>query len=550
MKRRLVSVPDSPTVRIFVRRSKSDGQESSLDTQRSGAVAFMHARGWAEHSVAEYASDGVAGDDVEGLVSLQRLLDDVRPGDIVITRSHDRLGRDMLASASTIRALIDRGASLYYYSSGEQIEWRGATDAAMSVLRGFAGQAEVENIRARTKEAIRQRVKAGKLGGGACYGYERKRVYENGREYTIAVVNEAEAKVVRRIFKMYAGGAGQGGIARTLNSEQVPSPSAGQRGSGSWAPSAIRAILLNERYIGWYVHGRMERVKKGGKRVARKADPSSIVRVEIPEWRIIDERTWQRVQKRFAEQAHLRPYKGGKPYSAGRLHHPLSGWSRCARCGGGITIRPTKISKGVRVPGYGCSFHWKQGGAKCDVRTVEPKTAVEGAVYRHLLENVLSPAVMEQITARVVQLMQEERGERAVPVEQLERDLAKLEAQQRRYAALVAEAPDVDALLEQLRSRQERITNLKAAIAAARTAPRAAQLGAAAIAREVSATFERLRHGIVGAPEEARAALRALFPGGLYFKPAGKRGGWVITGAPRIEAPVTTGSSNCDPTGT
>ena len=129
-------------LRFLLRRSKAEGQEHSLDVQRAGCAAFAAARGL-KGAIAEYVSDGVAGDDVEGLVAVRRLLEQAGEGDVVICRSHDRLGRDMLESASSIRQLIcDRRARLFYYTTGEEVLWRGATDAAMSVLRvsGVAGR--------------------------------------------------------------------------------------------------------------------------------------------------------------------------------------------------------------------------------------------------------------------------------------------------------------------------------------------------------------------------------------------------------------------------
>jgi site-specific DNA recombinase len=545
---RIVVVPDQPTVRIFVRRSKSDGQEFSLDTQHAGAAAFLAGKGWKDIPVTVYESDGVAGDDTAGLVALRRLLDEARPGDIVICRSHDRLGRDMLESANVIRQLIERGARLYYYATGEQIEWRGATDAAMSVLRGFAGQAELENIRARTKEAIRQRVKGGHLGGGACYGYTRQRISENGREYTIAVVNENQAAIVRRIFHQYAGGAGLGAIAKKLNRDRVPPPSAGRRGSGSWAPSAVRSLLRNERVIGWYIHGRVERVKKGGKRIARKADPASIIRREIPEWRIIDQPLWDVVQARFESQA-------GRVWDQGVVIYLLSGIARCSACGGSISICNTKRSKNVRVQAYGCSFHVKRGNEVCPVAIRQDRSEVEGALVNYLLEHVLTTELMEQITTRVVELSREESertGER-VPVEQLEAALGEERKGYRNLLRVLATLDSSDSVLDaEVRQRSERIRGLEADLSAARAVPIAMQATTDTIAREIAAVFDRLRHGVVGAPEEARRAMRALFRRGLLFSPDETGKTWVISGTPELDLGAADAgrTSLRDPTGT
>src|SRR5690606_31965140 len=104
--------------------------------------------------------------------------------------------------------------------------------------------------------------------GGRCYGYKLVRKEDrDGRGYTLAEIDDEQADVLRRIFREYLGGRGLKAIAHGLNREGVPSPTVGRRGSGSWAPSGIRAMLLNPRYRGLYVHGRVKKARRKGKRV-------------------------------------------------------------------------------------------------------------------------------------------------------------------------------------------------------------------------------------------------------------------------------------------
>ena len=67
-------VSSENAVRLLLRRSKAEGQEHSLDVQRAGCTAFAVARGLAGHRTVEYVSDGVAGDDIEGLIAYLRRL--------------------------------------------------------------------------------------------------------------------------------------------------------------------------------------------------------------------------------------------------------------------------------------------------------------------------------------------------------------------------------------------------------------------------------------------------------------------------------------------
>jgi Recombinase len=93
-------------------------------------------------------------------------------------------------------------------------------------------QMELEAIRSRTREALRSCVREGRIAGGACCRFRLDRRSDpSGRRYTVAVVNPEEAAVIRRIFAEYLDGHGLEAIARALNREGVPSPSAGRRGT-------------------------------------------------------------------------------------------------------------------------------------------------------------------------------------------------------------------------------------------------------------------------------------------------------------------------------
>ena len=91
----------------------------------------------------------------------------------------------------------------------------------------------------------------------------------------------------------------------TVNRRPEPSflRSAGRRGSGSWASSAIRTILLNPRYRGLYIHGRIKKVRHASGSMRVKAEPKDIIMIDLPEWRIVDDATWFAVAERFTGSA-------------------------------------------------------------------------------------------------------------------------------------------------------------------------------------------------------------------------------------------------------
>jgi site-specific DNA recombinase len=255
-------------IRTYCRRSKNDEgkQQFSLDVQAAGCRELIQQKQLGKYTAVPYVDDGRAGDDFLTRKGLRELLADAKRGDIIVCRDQSRLGRDAIEVTLVIRDLVrDRACRLYYYAIRQGVLFANAIDQATTFIQGTGHQMELESIRSRTREALRSRVRAGRIAGGACYGYTLERKTDtSGRRYTIAVVNEAEAVIVRRTFDEYLDGRGLRAVAHQLNLEGVRAPSAGRRGSGSWAPSAIRTILLNARYRGVYIRGRIKKVRHGG----------------------------------------------------------------------------------------------------------------------------------------------------------------------------------------------------------------------------------------------------------------------------------------------
>jgi site-specific DNA recombinase len=470
-----------------------------------------------------------------GRLALRKLMADVAPGDIVVCRDHFRLGRDAIDSAVTVRELVrDSRARLFYYSSGQEVAFGSAVDAAMTFIQGVGAQMELEAIRSRTREALRQRVRAGRIAGGACFGYRNERKSDaSGRQYTVAVVDDAEAEVVRWIFRMCLEGWGLKRTAEDLNRRGVLSPGRGRRGTRSWDPSTIRDILRRERYIGIYVHGRKDRIKRGGKRIAQVADPAQVMRVPVPEWRIIDDPTWEAVHAEL-------PKRGARTYQVGRgSKHALAGIAKCDHCGGGISTRNTKTSRG-RVTAYACGWHHKRGRSVCPVTVCQPADEVEGTLVQYMCATVLTDELVERIVADVTAKI-----ERAVaaPSEStaMEAELAQLRSEQKKYGAALAAAPDVRELVSELQRRSVRIRQIEGELAVAGRLPEMRRDLLAQAQASARKKLASLREALAADRTGTREAFQALFPpGSLRFRPtmADGRKVWAIHGTAHLEAGV------------
>ena len=552
MLRRAAAESTGSILRVYLRRSDEGHQQYSIDVQREGSRMFVAEElprlgvtvSWSDR--VEYIDDDRAGDDFEGRPSFARLRAETKAGDVVLCRDQSRMGRDALEVTLAVRQIVrDRGARLFYYAERKEVEFANAIDAAMTFIKGTGHQMELEAIRSRVREALRSRVRAGRIAGGRCFGYRLLRETDaSGRPYTVATVDPVQGPIVVRIFEMYAMGAGLKRIAIALNDERIPPPHAGKRGTGSWSPGAIREMLRNHRYRGVYIHGRIKRVRRGDKRVAVQAPPDEIITVEIPEWRIIDDPLWFMVHEKFAKRAETE-----RPAPGPRSRYALSGLARCEACGGSIGAQNTKVAEGVHGKAYGCEWHNKRGSTVCGVKVRQAVELVERRMIDHIANNYLTENVIAEIMDRLRANLERQFDASKVDTAALEQELAQMRAEQRNLATAVATGGDaIPELVGELRKRNERIRQLDNDLAAAKRSPELAAKMLAEAEEAVRGQILHFRETLQERREDVREVLQAIFPEGYRFREAkrGNRRIWAV----RATAQLGGFSLKSDPTGT
>jgi hypothetical protein len=300
-----------------------------------------------------------------------------------------------------------------------------------------------------------------------------------------------------------------------LNNEGIPAPSAGRRGSGSWAPSAVRTILRNIRYRGVYLHGRIKKLRQGGTVCRVKADPREVIETEIPEWRIVDDATWFAAHERFTE-------RGPKAEVATKpgTKYALTGLARCAKCGGAIVSHRVRTFGGgaERTMAYGCGRHRDRGSAVCPVTVYQNKAEVEGAMVDQLQTYVLGEQALAMVISQVRAEIEAQLPQRHEDIAVLEAELASVRAEQKRLARAIALSDDVPELVVELQQRIGRILNLEAQLIAAKRTP--AELAALIdrVEANVRTNVAKLRDALTDEADR-REVFQALFPDGLSFEP-------------------------------
>ncbi len=504
-------------VALYARRSTAEHQAASLDVQTEEAQRFCAARGWSITEV--FCEDSVSRAEFVNRPALGKLLaaatSKPRSIDAVVMRDDSRLGGDLYRSGMVLQELHDAGVEVWYYANGERVRFDDPTLKLVSAVKLYASEVERLKISGRVREHLENRARKGLNVGGRVYGYDNVRV--DGRtEYR---VNPDEAEVVRDLFERHAQGAGVRMIAKALNDRGVPAPRAGARGSGSWSPSCIHAMLRRERYRGMLEWGRVGGEYRGGTRVSVERPDDQLVRVERADLAIVSPELWARAQARIVES------REGVTKRYGRAPaYLLSGIGRCAACGGPIAANTGKYgSKTIKV--YLCGWNRDRGKSVCTVAVKRPVEDIDHAIVSFIREKVLSPAIVNAILRGVRERIESGAEGPREEEEIARRTLARLESETARLIAALAtsDAPPA-AVLAGIAEREKRVAEVRARLDVfARTAapptPRWADVEA-----KLRGEFDALEALYGSDTASARQALQTLVRGSLRFSAAEVKG--------------------------
>lgn len=266
---------------IYARLSTEAQNPRSCEDQLDLCRCYADAHGFT--IVATFEDRAKSGADAVNRDGYQALLAAARsarpPFDVILAESTDRLWRDMAEQQSTLRRLRLKGIEVIAVSQGIASRSKGA-DTQLAVS-GLVSQLWIDAIRAKTHRGLEALALRGISTGGRTFSY--KTIAADGGK--AIAIDEAEAAIVRRIWKDYSEGRSLLLIAHRLNAERVPFPTkATKRGPArkGWSNVTVRFILRNERYTGRVVWNKREFLK----------DPDSGKRRSVlrpaSEWRVED----------------------------------------------------------------------------------------------------------------------------------------------------------------------------------------------------------------------------------------------------------------------
>ncbi len=376
------------------------------------------------------------------------------PFDVLVVSALSRIGRDTVRTPAAVLQIEEAGVAIWSYLSDAKISLADEMGEAMTLLSSLASSWERRRARQRVYDALRRRVEAGAVHGGKVFGYRNER---NGG-YVYRVIQQDEARVVRRIFELAAQGYGGKRIALILNAEGVKPPRA--RG---WAPSAIRAMLHNPLYRGEIVWNRTQKTVRRGTKGSRRRDESEWLRRPALDLAIIDEALWQAVDERLRARALRFPLArtcktGGNVLAITYSEYLLTGFGRCAECGGALgTITRSHGAPPNRflVRFYGCTTAVNRGPTICGNRT-RVRHNILDAAFLDAIRASLDDGIIEEAVARAGALRRERRSKAVERRRGLEREFQEVDQRIDRLVDAIAAAGPVEELLERLRTERAR----------------------------------------------------------------------------------------------
>jgi len=456
-------------VAIYARFSSEGQRESSIEDQVRRCREFVLSKGGTVREQLVFADRGIsgAGTDRPAYEQMMRLITNKpRELDVIVIEDLSRLSR-AAADLFTLQRLFEF-LEVRLIGVADGIDTFAKHSTLTFGLKSLVSAIYLDDLRDKTLRGLEGRALAGFATGGVCFGYSLRKEFGPGGKPvgTRIEIADDQAKVIRRIFKLYLDGNSFAAIAKLLNSEKIPPPRvhAKNRRVG-WKDSTIRAMLHNESYVGrWHYKARQWRKVPGtNRRLPFRRDRQREIVDKRPHLRIIDEPTWTAVQQRL--QAVRRFYtrtETGKPKGMAvpgrRTVYLFSSLLCCGVCGGKMVI-----SGGSNDAYYRCEAHARRGVCNNDLSVRE--SVVRAGLLDELRRRLTSDRGIAYARKMLVEKLAEVARQRDAEVGERRRRIEKLTQQIDQLVDYVADGHGTAAVADKLRALEAERDSERAAFA-------------------------------------------------------------------------------------
>lgn len=271
----------------------------------------------------------------------EKMMEEVRKGhiDCIVVKDLSRFGRNYKETGNYLERIFPfLGVRFIAVNDGfDTLTAQRGADGYLVPLKNLINEVYSKDISRKSGSALAAKQKNGDfIGAWAPYGYRKQP--DNPRKLE---PDEATAPVVRQIFWWRAEGVSVTQIARRLNDEGVPSPSAYLYNTGvcktekyngvSWYVQTVKNLLSRQVYIGHMVQGRKRQSFYENRGQYKKPKEEWTV-VENTHEPLIDRETFNKVQEisRCKNEAYFE--KLGRFTHLETTENILKGLVCCADC--------------------------------------------------------------------------------------------------------------------------------------------------------------------------------------------------------------------------
>ena len=355
---------------IYCRLSKEDetktGESESIQNQKSMLIQYAMEQGFELYQI--YSDEDYSGID-RNRPAFNSMIQAASEHkfDVVLAKTQSRFTRDMeLVEKYLHGKFVEWG--IRFIAVVDHVDTGDTANKKSRQINGLINEWYLEDLSTNVRSVLDHKRKEGQyIASFALYGYQKDPAAKGRLQ-----IDPEAAEVVRRIFALALSGVGAHKIARILNEEGVPSPTAYKQQNGEhyqlarktpceslWSSGTIYQMLHNQTYAGDLVQGRHKKVSYKSKRTVWLPKSQWIV-VENTHEAIIDKETYDTVQQMM---------QGRTRSGAGGMIHPLARKVVCSCCGCIMeqTGRPPKAD-GTRVRYVRCRMH-QRAPEQCSNKT-------------------------------------------------------------------------------------------------------------------------------------------------------------------------------------
>ncbi|TCT14537.1 DNA invertase Pin-like site-specific DNA recombinase [Natranaerovirga pectinivora] len=329
-----------------------------------------------------YADEGISGTNTKKREQFNRMIGDCKAGkiDMIITKSISRFARNTLDTLNYVRTLKELGIGVLFEK--ENINTLDSKGEVLLTILSSLAQDESRSISENSTWGIRRKFEQGKV----IVNHKKFLGYDKDEDGNL-VINEKQAKIVKRIYKDFLNGKGANRIAKELEEERIQN----WNGTTKWYVSSIRKMLTNEKYKGDAILQKTYTVDFLTKKRVENKGEVPMYYVEESHPAIIDKEMWEAVQLEMERRKNYVERYGLTKIDYSCKENPFSGKVICGCCGS-IFGRKVWNSTDERLRRYiwRCNRKYEIKGKKiCENKHIDDKVLYEVFIntFNMMLEN-------------------------------------------------------------------------------------------------------------------------------------------------------------------